>query len=107
MTETSVLHSCIATDLHYADKLVYMSNVVFKNEEKISRSEISDNIRKIADGIDKGEINLKAGEEAITLMPSSSCEFEIKVEEEADGELSLELEIEWNKEGEDADLEIG
>lgn len=84
-----------------------MSNVVFKNEEKISRPEISENIRKIADGLEKGEINLKAGEEAVKLSPSSSCEFEIKVDEETDGELSLEMEIEWNRNGDEADLEIG
>lgn len=101
------MHFCIGTDLHSADKTVYMSNVVFKNEEKISRSEISDNIRKIADGVEKGEINLKAGDDSVQLRPSSSCEFEIKVEEETDGELSLEMEIEWYSDGEDADLEIG
>lgn len=84
-----------------------MSNVVFKNEEKISRSEISDNIRKIADRVEKGEINLKAGEDTVQLRPSNSCEFEIKVEEETDSELSLEMEIEWDSNGDEADLEIG
>ncbi len=84
-----------------------MSNVVFKNEEKISRSDISDKIRRIADGMDKGEINLKAGEESVQLRPSETCEFELKVEEEKDGEISLEIEFEWYEDEENQQLEIG
>ena len=84
-----------------------MSNVVFKNEEKLSRSDISDKIRKIADGVEKGEINLKAGDESGRLRPSKSCEFELKVEEESDGEISLEIEFEWYEDEENAELEIG
>ena len=84
-----------------------MSNVVFKNEEKLSRSDISDKIRKIADGVEKGEINLKAGYESARLRPSESCEFELKVEEESDGEISLEIEFEWYEDEENEELEIG
>lgn len=84
-----------------------MSNIVFKNEERISRSEIPDKIRKIADGVEKGEIHLKSGSESIDLRPSDRCEFELEVEEEADGDISLEVEIEWNEDDEEADLEIG
>mgnify|MGYP006281498675 CR=1 FL=1 len=84
-----------------------MSNVVFKNEENISRSQISDKIRRIADSVEEGEINLKAGGESVQLKPSEMCEFELKVEEESDGEISLEIEIEWNETEEEANLEIG
>lgn len=84
-----------------------MSNVVFRNEEKISRSEISEKIRKIAEGVENGEINLKAGGESAQLRPSDRCEFELKVEEESDGEMSLEIEVEWYEDGEEANLEIG
>lgn len=84
-----------------------MSNVVFKNEKKISGSEVSNKIRKIADGLEKGEINLKAGGESVQLKPSRNCEFELKVEEESDGEKSLEIEIEWYGDGQDSELNIG
>jgi amphi-Trp domain-containing protein len=83
-----------------------MSNVVFKNEEKISRSEIAEKIQKIADGVERGEINLKSGDESVQLRPSESCEFELEVEEESDGEISLEIEIEWDKNEKAGELEI-
>lgn len=84
-----------------------MSNIVFKNEERISRSEISEKVRKIAEGIENGEIDLKSGEESVKLRPSKSCEFELEVEEESDGEISLEIELEWDERDEQTDLEIG
>jgi amphi-Trp domain-containing protein len=84
-----------------------MSNIIFKNEEKISRSEASEKIRRIAEGVENGEISLKAGDESIKLTPSDTCEFELEVEEESDGDISLEIEIEWNEKDEQNDLEIG
>lgn len=84
-----------------------MSNIVFKKEEKISRSEISEKIRSIADGVENGEISLKAGDESATLRPSDTCEFELEVEEESDGDISLEIEVEWNEQKEQDNLEIG
>lgn len=83
-----------------------MSKNVFKKEEKLSRSEISDKMRKIAEGVENGEVNLKSGGESVQLRLSEECEFEVEVEEESDGEISLEIEIEWKKGGDNADLEI-
>lgn len=73
-----------------------MSKTVFKTEEMLNSSEISEHLRKIADGIEKEKVTLGSGEESVELRPSDRSEFEVKVEEEQDGEISLELEIEWN-----------
>lgn len=76
-----------------------MSKKLFTSEQKLSRPEIAQYIRKIADGVESGEINLKSGQNSIDLHLSDMPELEVQVEQEADGEKSLEIEIEW-KEGE-------
>ncbi len=79
--------------------------VLFKLEQKMSNSEIAENLREIAEKIENGdEISLKSGNQSVDLRTDRSAEFEIKVEREKDEE-SLELEIEWKKNN-DKEFEI-
>ena len=73
----------------------------------MSRGEIADYLRSIADGLDAGEpITLTAGDRSETVDPPTRPTFEVKVEREvapgaSAGELSIELEIEWDEGGDD------
>jgi amphi-Trp domain-containing protein len=82
---------------------------LFKSEQKMSKSEIAEYIRKIADKLDSDqEISLKSGSQSINIKPGSNPELEVKIERESSrsgGETSLELEIEWN-DGSSDSLEI-
>ena len=79
--------------------------VLFKLEQKMSNSEIAENLREIAEKIENGdEISLKSGSQSVDLKTDRPAEFEIKVERENDEE-SLELEIEW-EEGANEGFEI-
>ena len=80
---------------------------LFYSEQKLSRTEIAEQLRKIAEGLDNGEVNLKSGSNSINVKPSERPELEVKVEEESDGEISLEVEIEWKEGEESSGLEIG
>lgn len=73
-----------------------MEEVLFKSEEKLSRTEISERLQRIAEKIADGELNLQSGSDSITISPAQNSEFETKVEKEGD-KVSLELEIEWNE----------
>ena len=84
-----------------------MTEKIVQIEKRMSRSEIADNLNKIAEGLKKGEITLESGSESVELRPSDNPEFEIEVEEERDGEMSLEIEIEWKENSEDQSLKIG
>lgn len=71
-----------------------------KTEQRMPRGKIAESLKKISEGLEKGDITLSSGEEEVNLKPTEEPEFEIKVEEE-DDEISLELEIEWNPEKEE------
>lgn len=66
-----------------------------KTEQRMPKEKIAESLRKISEGLEKGDITLSSGEEEVNLKPSQEPEFEIKVGEEGE-EISLELEIEWN-----------
>lgn len=82
---------------------------LFKSEQKMSKTEIAEYLRKIADKLESDqEINLNSGTQSVNIAPGSNPELEVKVEKESSGsgnETSLELEIEW-KDGESGSLEI-
>lgn len=82
-----------------------MSDKLFEIEKKMSRKEISENLRKIADGLERGKIELNSKNQSIELNPSENLEFEIDVEE-SKNEVSVEVEIEWKEGGKAEDLEI-
>jgi len=83
-----------------------MSNILLKSEKKMSRKEVAENLSKIAEGIERGELELSAGNDSVKLEPGENPEFELEVEEEADGEMSLEIEVEWNPEKKEESIEI-
>lgn len=84
-----------------------MEKVLFKSEQKMNRGQIVEHMQKIVDGIEKGKVNLKSGNDQTNLEIPENAEFEVKVEEEGN-EMSLEVELEWKpgNEGEEG-LEIG
>lgn len=80
---------------------------VFETEEKLETQEISERLRRIAERLEEGVLELESGSQSVSLNPPGRAEFEVKVERDSsDGETSLELEIEW-KDGEGVGLEIG
>ena len=83
-----------------------MSEKIFTSEQKLSRAEISEHLRKIAQGLDSGQVTLNSGNDSVNLEIPENSELEIKVEQEADGEKSLEIEIEWKQGQEENSLEI-
>lgn len=89
-----------------------MEEVLFESERRMSRSEIADLLRTVADNLDAGEpIDLSAGESTYTVSVPSRPEFEVKVEREtgtSGSELSIEFEMEWDENGGDdgGDLSI-
>jgi amphi-Trp domain-containing protein len=84
-----------------------MTEKLFRSENVLSRSEIAEHMRKIADGVEDGNVSLKSGSDTLAVQPAENSELEIEVEREKDGDLSIEIEIEWNDEDEDGELEIG
>ena len=73
--------------------------VLFKTEEKMSRSLAADLLRQIADKLDKGNVKLLQGKhKAVTLKIPKQVEVEIKAEKEVGKRKTkkkLEFEIEW------------
>jgi amphi-Trp domain-containing protein len=84
-----------------------MTEKLFRSENVLSRREIAEHMRKIADGVEDGNVSLKSGSDTLAVQPAENSELEIEVEREKDGDLSIEIEIEWNDEDEDGELEIG
>ncbi len=72
--------------------------VLFKSEEKKSRSEIAAFLRTLADKVEQGRVSLiQAGEEIALDLPETLT-LEVKAEEETKGQgisMSLEVELEW------------
>lgn len=82
--------------------------VLFESERRLSREEIADYLRTVADNLESGEpITLSAGEQGVTLEPPASPTFEVKAEREDGDEMSVEFELEWREGAEEGgDLEI-
>lgn len=69
-----------------------------KSEEKMTRGEAAEILRKIADRLDNGKIKLEQGKREVLLKVPERVELEIKAEKEEGKKRTkkkLELEIEW------------
>ena len=72
--------------------------VLFKTEEKMSRSQAAEMLRAIAEKIENGQVILRQGTEEVKLKIPDRVELEVKAEKEVGRRHSrkkLELEIEW------------
>ena len=72
---------------------------LFKSEERKSRAEICDVLRKLADQIESGKVTLRQGNEETVLEMPELLELEVKAEDEQksdkDVQHSLEVELKW------------
>jgi amphi-Trp domain-containing protein len=79
--------------------------VLFESERRLSRAEIAEYLRTVADRLDAGEsITLAAGSQSLTLDVPDRPTFEVKAEREGTApntELSVEFELEWSESGAD------
>ena len=78
-----------------------MEKTVFETEGRMSREEIAEYLRAVAESLDRGAtVSFSAGDQSVTLDPPAEPEFEVKVEhegpEDAMTERSIEFEIEWD-----------
>ena len=84
---------------------------LFKSEEKVNRSELTDFIHQLADKISAGQVVLRQGQEEITLDLPQRLILEVQVEDEDKGargtQHSLEVEIKWFDEEQGGPLELG
>jgi amphi-Trp domain-containing protein len=84
---------------------------LFKSEERISRSELSAFVHKLADKISEGQVVLRQGQEEITLQLPQSLILDLQVEDEDKGskgiQHSLEVEIKWFDNEQAGPLELG
>ena len=72
--------------------------VLFKTEEKMSRNEVAELLRALAEKIENGKVILQQGSEEVKLKIPDRVELEVKAEKEVGRKRSkkkLELEIEW------------
>lgn len=72
--------------------------VLFKTEEKMSRSQVAELLRALAEKIENGKVILQQGTEEVKLKIPERVELEVKAEKEAGRKRTkkkLELEIEW------------
>ena len=71
--------------------------VLFKSEEKKTKSEIADVLRLLADKVAQGCMTLNNQEMTVDLDLPETMTLEIKVEEETKHKTkrSLEIELEW------------
>ncbi len=72
--------------------------VLFKSEEKMSRSEAAGLLRTLADKIEKGKVVLSRGDKEVQLKVPDQVEVEIKAEKESGRNATkkkVEVEIEW------------
>ena len=71
--------------------------VLFKSEEKKTKSEIADVLRLLADKVAQGSMSLHNQEVTVDLDLPETMTLEIKVEEETKQKIkrSLEIELEW------------
>lgn len=83
-----------------------MSRKLLKTTTKMNKDDASQKLHDLADKLAEGELNLKSGNDSITLNPADQVEFELDVEEEEDGDISIEIEVEWPKNPESGEVEI-
>lgn len=84
--------------------------VLFKSEEKKSRTEAADFLRHLADKVESGSVVLRSGDAEQTLDIPEALTLEVKAEEEGGRSVkySLEVELEWSPGGADASgVELG
>ena len=78
---------------------------LFESEADMTRSEIAEYLRTIADRLDAGEeLALSAGGQSISFAVPGRPAFEVKVEREypnggGPGEIGFEMELEWPEDG--------
>jgi amphi-Trp domain-containing protein len=83
-----------------------MSRKLLKTTEKMSREDAAEKLHSLADKIGEGQVELKSGNDSVSLQPGKHVEFELDVEEEEDGDISIEIEVEWPEAGNGENLEI-
>jgi amphi-Trp domain-containing protein len=86
--------------------------VLFKTEEKMSRSDVATLLRTLADKVEKGKVSLEQGKEKVDLRIPNRVELEIKAEKESGKKRTkkkLEIEIEWlvGDDGKEKPLTLG
>ena len=71
--------------------------ILFKSEERKTKSEIPDILHRIADMVEQGNMSLSNGAGSVELQFPENIVLEIKVEEEIKHKTkhSLEIELEW------------
>ena len=72
--------------------------VLFKTEEKMTRSQAAELLRALAEKIENGRVILRQGTEEVQLKIPDRVELEVKAEKEVGRKQTkkkLELEIEW------------
>ena len=74
-----------------------IETILFKSEEKKSRSEIAAALRTIAEKLDQGRLTLQQDRNETRVEFPDQMVLELKVEEEQGKRLkkSLEIELEW------------
>ena len=75
---------------------------LFKSEEQIGRTEISEALREAADEIESGDVQLVSGTQEQTVTVPENPRFEVELERLTDSETGdqryeLEYEIRWTK----------
>ena len=71
--------------------------ILFKSEERKTKSEITDILHRIADMVEQGNMSLSNGAGSVELQFPENMVLEIKAEEEIKHKTkrSLEIELEW------------
>jgi amphi-Trp domain-containing protein len=72
--------------------------VLFKTEEKMSRNEVAEMLRALADKIEKSKVVLQQGAKEVRLKIPDQVELKVKAEKDVGKRRTkkkLELEIEW------------
>lgn len=83
-----------------------MSEKLLKTNQHMGRKDAAAKIHELAEKISEGKVELRSGDEHLSLEPSEQVEFELEVEREQDGDISIEVEVEWNTEDEEGGVEI-
>lgn len=72
----------------------------------MNREDAAEKLHNLADKIGEGQVELKAGNDSVSLQPGEQVEFELDVEKEDDGDISIEIEVEWTESRDREDIEI-
>ncbi|MFC7231072.1 amphi-Trp domain-containing protein [Saliphagus sp. GCM10025308] len=77
--------------------------VLFSFEQSLTRDEIADYLRAVADRLESGDdLVLESGGNSVTMQPPGRPTFEVKAERETSqsggpAEFSVEFELEWEE----------